>query len=358
MEAGHWSRAGSRRALPDTLEERLAGIRAELDAGANPTVSVRTLLSWVGALRRGYWVNWQIRQGLTKAGLQTNPNFQHVYLDVLLQFSSVTPPPQPLNEGTVDAIDIDPTFRISRLPSATRGVVSVPPSATLAEVVTEMLTKDFSQLPVMPNERDVKGTVSWEVIGRRLALKASAATAQDCMDVHYEVAASSPLFEAIDTIVQNEYVLVRGDDRRITGIVTTADLSLQFRELGEPFLLLGEIENHIRMLISGANFTAAELERSKDADDDSAREVLSVSDLTFGEYIRLIENDGAWAKLSLALDRPRFVNELHAIRRIRNDVMHFDPDGIPDEDTARLRIFGRMLESLHQLKRPPAPTPQ
>jgi len=42
--------------------------------------------------------------------------------------------------------------------------------------------------------------------------------------------------------VTHEYVLIRAADRRICGIVTTSDLGLQFLQLGEPFLLLGEIE--------------------------------------------------------------------------------------------------------------------
>src|SRR3546814_18831361 len=66
------------------------------------------------------------------------------------------------------------------------------------------------------------------------------------------------IFEAITAIVQHDFVLVRARDKTISGIVTAADLSLQFRTLTEPFLLLSEIETHVRNIV-GKKFTAKEL---------------------------------------------------------------------------------------------------
>ena len=94
------------------------------------------------------------------------------------------------------------------------------------------------------------------------------------------------------------YALVRSVvDNKIVGIITTSDLSLQFQQLSEPFLLLGEIENHIRRIIDG-RFTKEQLEAAKDG-TDSERAVKSASDLTFGEYKRPLESselDGAESK--------------------------------------------------------------
>ena len=329
------------------LDEQLARIKAEIDAGDTPSpVTVRTLLSWVSAQRRGYWVVDELRRGLTEHGLRTEPNFEYVYLDALLEF--LAGEIETDDEGAPEADPFDPTFRISRLPSANEGVVSVVPDASLKQVITVMLANDYSQLPVMQNERDVKGMVSWTTIGKRLALGGKPATARGCMEAHHEVSHTSSLFAVIGTIVENEYVLVRGAEASITGIVTTADLSMQFRELGEPFLLLSEIENHIRALISSAKFSKSELAAAKDP-TDAEREVSSVSDLAFGEYIRLIEEPSSWAKTTLAVDRGTFIKELDNVRRIRNDVMHFDPDGIVPADLEKLRTFGRMLEDLRNL---------
>ena len=60
----------------------------------------------------------------------------------------------------------DPVYRISKLASSARKPLSVSPDTKLQEVVTHMLTNDFSQLPVMTSGRDVKGIITWASIGK------------------------------------------------------------------------------------------------------------------------------------------------------------------------------------------------
>jgi hypothetical protein len=67
---------------------------------------------------------------------------------------------------------------------------------------------------------------------------------------------------------------------------------LQFQQLAEPFLLLGEIENHIRRIV-GDKFSKEELASVREP-GDSNREVTGVADLMFGEYIRLLELPDRW----------------------------------------------------------------
>jgi hypothetical protein len=167
------------------------------------------------------------------------------------------------------------------------------------------------------------------------------------MEPAFEVSADDSLFAAIGVIVEHQYVLVRASDQRVTGIVTTSDLSLQFQQLAEPFLLLGEIENHVRRLIDG-KFTAQELAGASDPSDDE-RQVTSVADLTFGEYVRLLENPENWKRLKLGVDRAVFVKELDRIRAIRNDVMHFDPDPLGEENLGALRRFVGFLQKLRDI---------
>jgi hypothetical protein len=209
-----------------------------------------------------------------------------------------------------------------------------------------MLQHDYSQLPVTTTARDVKGIFSWKSLGSRLALGKQCKKVSECMEEANEIRSDASLFEAIQQIVEHECVLVRDGSRKLAGIVTTADLSLQFAQLGEPFLLLGQIENHIRTLIAD-KYTAAELATARDP-ADSDRDVEDVSDLTLGEYIRLLENPKHWDKLTLKIDKKMFVEELKRIGRIRNDVMHFDPDGPSPEDLTTLRKFARFLSDLEK----------
>jgi hypothetical protein len=167
---------------------------------------------------------------------------------------------------------------------------------------------------------------------------------RDFMDTHHEIRADSSLFEAIPIVAKHQYVLIRGADNRITGIVTESDLNLQFQQLAEPFLLLDEIENHVRRILAD-KFSPDELAGVRDP-KDGERTIHGVEDLTFGEYVRLLENDDRWQRINIQLDRTTFCKALDQVRRIRNDVMHFDPDGIPSNDLERLRDFAGFLKKL------------
>ncbi len=346
-----------------TQNDRLEKIAQQLRRNEEvPPITVREFLSWFNVQRRGYWIVTSIRERLKEAGLSTKPDFEAAYIDSPIEFLLAT-----RDEGLADQEIIvptttlslsrsspsisatgtsyaDPTYRISKLAAANNRPISVVPDATTLEAVTIMLANDFSQLPVMTNERDVKGIISWTSIGTRLALGKHGESARELMDGHHEIRSDSSLFQAIPTIVQHQYVLVRGGDNRINGIVTATDLSQQFQQLTEPFLLLSEIENHIRRII-GDKFTIEELVSVRNP-SDTERSVAGAADLTLGEYIRLLENNDRWKKLSLSIDRGTFLKQLDKVRKSRNDVMHFDPDGIPSEDLERLRDFTQFLQRL------------
>jgi CBS domain-containing protein len=336
--------------------EKLRQIAAQITSGHQPEpVTVRELLLWFGAYRRGSFIVDWIRSSLLGAKLATNPDFEGTYIDSPIEFVLAAKPriPKPdeaVSDGNVPAvatgkITADPTYRIGKLRSANTSPISVKPQQTITEAITIMLANDFSQLPVMEGERDVKGIISWTSIGSRLALGVKCTEVRECMDSPHEISADTSLFDAINDIVTNQYVLIRDSTNKISGIVTTSDLSLQFRQLAEPFLLLGEIENHIRRTIEKGKFTATELKECCDP-GDPARKVNGPYDLTFGEYIRLLENPKRWSQLKLQIDRKIFIDGLDRVRRIRNEVMHFDPDGISDDDLDALRKFTGFLQRL------------
>jgi predicted transcriptional regulator len=347
-----------------TVSERLEKIAADLEASESvQPITTREFLSWFGAKRRGYWVVIGIRNALRKADLRTLPDFESNYIDANLRLvpadsdsnSAVgeieTEESEPTSESdpsVASASEFDaPAYIVSRLEAANKKLTSVAPDVTLREAITLMMMNDFSQLPVMTSEREVKGIVSWASIGARLAVGKNQngneeRFVRDFMETHQEIRANASLFAAIDVIVQQQYVLVRGLDQKVTGIVTATDLSLQFKQLTEPFLLLGEVENHLRKLLAH-RFSQEEL---ASVCEDENRTVDGVADLTFGEYQRLLEDPTNWTKMAINLDRATFCKKLDKIREIRNDVMHFDPDGIVPDDLRGLREFAQFLRLL------------
>lgn len=361
---------------PDKLTEA----KSKVDANEKITLSVRELLGWFSSHRRSYWNVRIVRDALKEAGLETLPNFEYVSLDSTVELVKVkevqpTSEPQPSQaltgpenettssptESTETQIDpetsppltarafddVDPTYRIGRLASAGRTPLYVAPDAKLAEIVTQMMMNDYSQLPVMTSIREVKGIVSWKSIGAKLALGQSIGFARECMEPAHEVKYDEPLFKAINLITEHEYVLVRNEKKEIGGIVTTSDLSVTYDQLGEQFFLLGEIENHIRSLADG-KYSVVQLREAVDGNDPE-RQVSDISDLTFGEYIRLLENESRWDALAVKIDRVLFIKELDRVRLIRNDVMHFDPDGISPDEVITLRKFVRFLQRINEI---------
>ena len=222
--------------------------------------------------------------------------------------------------------------------------MSVAPDDPLKVATTKMQLQDFSQLPVMTGERTVKGIISWKSIGTSFSLGGVCEWVRDCMDESVEeISIDAPLFEAIGSIAKHGYLLVRGNDKAVTGIVTETDLSEQFMHLAGPFLLIGEIEGHLRQLIHG-KFTVEEMQLTSESEGE--RDISGSADLTFGGYCRLLQNPDYWERLNLAVDRGQFVEHLESVRKIRNDVMHFDPDGLSPEDERMLRGVARFLETL------------
>jgi CBS domain-containing protein len=352
-----------------TIPPQLEAIAQQLESGETPTPpTTRTLLGWFGAERRDHKIAEQVRSALLATGLRTNPDFESAYIDAQIQFTAVPLATSSTTSSTTSAIadDVtavpvistesavsvtipqsDLTYRLSRLRSANNRPDSLSPDSLLTEAVTKMMAHDFSQLPVMSNERDVKGAVSWQSIGKRLALGVVCETARDCMDPVTVVDHDMSIFDAINIIVATDFVLVRRTDRTIGGIVTTSDLGAEFGRLGEPFLLLGEIENHMRRLI-GTRFSVKDLETCKDPKDPD-RMIDSHDDLTLGEIQRFLDNDGRWATLDIALHRKEFISTLNDVRQIRNDAMHFDTDGVLPEEVQRLREFVQFMRQLQSI---------
>lgn len=328
-------------------DEKLSVIAEQLRRGvAPPQETVRSFLLWFDAARRGYRVVRRARRVLRRYGLITNPDFEFTYIDGQISFQK-GPREGAVGETIPDDVPPDPTYRIGRLPSAHRKPLSATPDDTLQHIVTQMMSNDFSQLPVMTGPRDIKGVVSWKSMGGRLALGRPCSYARDCMDEVRVLRLEDSLFSAISLIALYDYVLVQGSDKVICGIVTASDLNDQFRLLAEPFLLVGEIENGIRLLLHG-KFMLSDLKAVK-APGEDARTIETPADLTFGEYVRLVEQESNWKKLRVKIDRSTFIEKLKRVRDIRNDVMHFDPDGLDEHDLKFLREFAQFLKRLRDV---------
>ena len=323
-------------------------MKNELGKGAVPAseeVTVREFLSWFGYSRRGSHKVGRIRQMLTELELRTIPDFEVTWIDAPI---CIELDPEAVEGITASEKRIDPTVRIGAIEAANRRPVRVDPNSPLNVATTLMLTNDFSQLPVMQNERDVRGVISWKSIGTRLALRQDRQFVRECMDSSVpEISIEAPLFSAVEDISQHGYVLVRAEDNKITGIVTSSDIGYQFMQLAGPFLMIGEIEGYLRSLVH-RKFTSSEMQETLPP-SESGRPVASPEDLTLGGYCQLLGREAIWNRLGLNLDRREFVKQLDWVREKRNDVMHFDPDGLEPGDIERLENLVECFRNLRNM---------
>lgn len=325
-------------------EERLSKLaerlKKEKDAGAAPKpekLTVRNFLDNFGYYRRGQNVISTIRKALDTYGLRTSPDFEYEYIDNEISVE--------LDEDEISSKKdfADPTVRIGILPAAHNSPVRVAPDHCLTRATTLMRMEDYSQLPVMTNERSVRGVVSWRSIGLAYADGHNPKFVRECTEPAHIIDIDMTLTEATDQIWKHDYVLVREKDNTITGIVTAVDMANQFKQIAYPFLLIGEIEHHLRNLLYG-KFTVSELKKASKDD----REINGPHDLTFGGYCLLLERDEWWNRLKLNVDRKEFVKSLHDVRDIRNDVMHFSPD---EHEQSEFEILEKVAWILRQLTR-------
>lgn len=205
-----------------------------------------------------------------------------------------------------------------------------------------MMMHNFSQLPVMSNPKSVAGLITWETIGIGITNGNESIDVKDFLKTKVVILdLDTPLLEAIKTVIKEEIVLVQKRDKSLSGIVTITDISSQFFTLTEPFLLLEKIENLIRLLLD-EKFLLEDL-KSVCTEEDQAE---FIDDLTFGQYIRLIENEENFKKLNLNIERVPFIKQLDKIRLIRNDIMHFDPEGITPDQREDLINMSNFLTEL------------
>jgi len=308
--------------------------------------------SYLGYSRRGWKVIEAINKLLEEHDVLCEPEFGSAWF-----YGQIEIKPKPkisASKQINDNEETDPTPRLSLLKAANlnkiketgngNGLISVTGDTPLNEAITLMLLNDFSQLPILSGQRKVEGVISWKSIGRTLALGNSCSMVSDCKEDVIILDFDEPLFSAVKFILEKDFVLVKQRDSTISGIVTMTDIGEQFISMAEPFLIIEQIENHIRKLFD-QKFSIEEISLQQTY-AHKPKEIKNLSDLNFGHYIKIIEDPKKFEKLKVNIDRVILINQLNKVREIRNDVMHFDPDGITPENLDLLRQTVRFLHTL------------
>jgi CBS domain. len=306
-----------------------------------------------GVKKRGWKVIEAINSLLEKYELTAEPEFGNAYFYGEIEI--IPKPKLGANSDIKKHKYSNPIPRLSLLRAANIqkladegedpiGLITVKKENSLIEASTLMLRHDFSQLPVLAGKRDVTGLISWKSIGIALSLGKPCSTVADCLTEVDVLSIDEPIFKAVSIILEKEVVLVKDNTKMISGIVTASDIASLFHELAEPFLIIEQIENLVRRLLDD-KLTFDDIKNVLDINSYD-KEIKTLSDLTFGHYVRIIENKQLFDKLGINVDRAILQKTLDDVRKVRNDVMHFNPEELQDEDLCILRDALHFLSTI------------
>ncbi len=299
-------------------------------------ITPRTLVAAVGYEKRSPGACDLIDNFLKENDLEVEPHYFEVWIDSEIE---LRPKPKAKKRRRED-----PIKRIGLLKAANTKPAVVDNSDCLDKAITLMMMNNYSQLPVMGGPRKIVGFISWETIGEARSKGVDSNEVKDYKRENIKVyKRDTPLMLAIREIYCNDFIVVIENDGTPCGIVTTADVSSQFLTWTEPFVILEQIENQVRHLLDEKIL----MEDLQKVCQEEGRKVNAIDDLTFGEYQCLFENPKHWERIGLkSVDRSLFVQMFDDVRNIRNDVMHFDPEGIDEASREKLKSMANFLNKL------------
>jgi restriction system protein len=339
---------------PQRLEET---VEAAINEGQTVSMTVRELLGIWGHSRRWASVVEEIRSELEQRGLSTKPSFVDGNINSRIDIVPVgTEPASGVPVPTKSELPDEPAAQdrpvallVKQLPSATADLVFVGPGDPLSVATTLMAMNNYSQLPVVNGEGQLTGAVSWESVGMA-HLAAPEPSLERATIQPRDVDGDDDLLEWIPEIFRRGFVFVRDKDRRLCGIVTSADLTIQLGSQVRPFVLIGEIERRLRRILDRllvAGTVSIEQVRGQ-LRSHRQKQVQDPHDLTLGEYPYVFEHNHIWSALGWSLAREQFCARLRKAAEFRNNLAHLNPDVDPESENELLPLQG-LLSTLRSL---------
>ena len=298
-------------------------------------ITVRDLFEGLHCYRRTYGNCATVNRFLNANKIEVIPDYNGwIDKEITLQHKAIAS----------SKTEPDPIRRVQVLESANTPPTYVCNSDSIKKAISLMRLHNYSQLPVSNNgNRNLIGFISWETIGCAKERGITSDIVKDYIskDVK-QLSPETPLIEAIKVVKDHDFAVVVAKDNSLQGIITTADITAQFISNTEPFVILEEIELQIRNILKDV-FLVEEL---KNLSTESGKEAHSIDDLTFAQYLELIGYKAYWDRLKLNVSREVLLDDLNKVRIIRNDVMHFSPDGISEEQRHTLKQTALFLNDI------------
>lgn len=192
--------------------------------------------------------------------------------------------------------------------------------------IRKMSTNRYSQVPVCSYEGKLQGFLSWESVFRGVC-KSEATLCGVVADYYCTslddkiISLDAPIRDALARIRTSEFLIIVDSiyDLNVMGLITVSDLSALYSVILQGFTLIGEIESHLRTIITSADIEIIELQKLT-----QKKNIERVKDLTMGNFSYVMNNERIWPRLSISksLDMADFHKQTSQVTYIRNRIMH------------------------------------
>ncbi len=239
-------------------------------------------------------------------------------------------------------------------------VVVIQKTDTITTALDLMVENDFSQLPVVDENGQLLGMVTYESImraARSFDTKLDKLSIPDAMvnvPFHYR---EDDLFDLLDELKVTNAVVIVEPKRYVVGIVTSYDASRFLRNRTEDLMHVEDIEFIIKELIKRTyanqrvnrlEATAADtsVQRSKQS---GSKNVKPFEELNLGDYINLLMSKDIWKFCAsiLNIEKESLYELLVRVRQTRNDLAHFRSE-ISPRSRDELKYCANWLRSRYQ----------
>jgi CBS domain-containing protein len=239
-------------------------------------------------------------------------------------------------------------YSIEHLLEDQGNVVVLQKTDTVTTALDLMTEHDFSQLPVVDENGQLLGMVTYESImraARSFDLKLDKLSVRDAMmnaPCHYR---EDDLFDLLDELKVTSAVVIVEPKKYVVGIVTSYDASRFLRNRTEDLMHVEDIEFIIKELIR-KTYADLPVRHSKPSDSKNAK---PFEELNLGEYINLLMSRAIWKLCAriLNIEKESLYELLVRVRQTRNDLAHFRSE-ISPRSRDELKYCANWLRSRYQ----------
>lgn len=226
--------------------------------------------------------------------------------------------------------------RVQSLIPVEQEITAVPPEMRVSEALKLMQQSYYSQLPVVAGDA-VLGVFSYRSFSTKAIAKQKSAKdplgelpVEEFLEEYEFVHPAEDWNRVLRYLDQDDAFFV-GHREGIEGMVTTTDIFEYFQALANPFILIAEIEQSLRLIIQScinAEKLPEAIERSLKSIYKEGKLPTELSEMTFDNIVQIISNNDNWSYFADMFGhqpetRKRTEYRLSQIGRWRNAAFHF-----------------------------------